>query len=321
MRHSVWMGLAAAALALGGCSHSFEWRNAEDYRALAFDTSREGLLVALSCDSEEADTQELCFEIAKSLSERGGYRVRYPADARMSANVRVRVSVTDDRYGSFGNILVAFPGYFIFTPGWLGYGYTIERNVTCTISAGNGKPMGELTLPITLNVRHADAGRTWATSTIWPLAPLSLLNGLYCVTYDSDVDAQVVENIYPTLGAYIAGKIIAEVNGASAPTRYTAPVVKPIPAPTPAPVAKPAPAEQSAPEAKPVVPATDKPAPAAKPVAKPAPIAPVAAKPAAPAPSPTPAEESPEARRLKEMLEFGLIDRPTYEAQLRALSK
>ena len=72
MRHDVWMGLAAAALALGGCSHGLEWRNAEDYRALAFDTSREGLLVALSCDSEEPDAQALCVSVAKALSERGG---------------------------------------------------------------------------------------------------------------------------------------------------------------------------------------------------------------------------------------------------------
>ena len=317
MRHSVWMGLAAAALALGGCSHGLEWRNAEDYRALAFDTSREGLLVALSCDSEEPDAQALCVSVAKALSERGGYRVRYPASPRMPANVRVRVAVAGERRGSAGNILVAFPGYLIFTPGWLGYGYSLERNVTCAIAEGNGKPMGELSLPITLNVRHADPGRTWATSTIWPLAPLSLLNGLYCVTYDQDVDAQVAEVVYPKLGAYIAGEIIAKVNGVSAPTKTVAPVkavpaAKPAPAPRPAPEAKPAPAPE---------PKDDKPAPAAKPEAKPAPAAPVAAKPVAPAPRPAPAEESPEARRLKEMLEFGLIDRPTYEAQLRALSK
>ena len=291
-------GCAAALLLACGCSHGLEWRNAEDYRSRALDTSHEGRLVALSCEAADADAEELCFAVARALSDRGGFRVRYPAAPGTAADVRVRLTVETTRRAKWSNAFVSFPGYLIFTPGWLGYGYTVTHTVDCAVTEAGGKPLGTVRVPVTLHLRHADPGRTWATSTIWPLAPLSPLNALYCLSYDKDVTAHLPEKVYPDLGAHIATKIIACANG-------TAPKAQPKPAPKAQ--------AQAKPEPKPAPKAQAEPGP--EPQAKPAP------KKAEPQAKPAPQPESAEARRLKELLEFGLIDRQTYEAQLKALDK
>lgn len=333
MKRGIWLALGVAVFGLLGCSSELAWTNSGAYRTVAFDTSREGLLVLLENASSTEESELLCLQVAQALATRGGYRVRYMAAGNVKADVRLRMSVTAQHRGKVSNIFVSFPGYLIFTQGWLGNGYTVDYDVTCAITnAVTGESIGTVRVPIQMELRHTDVGRSWADCLIWPVAPLSLINGLYCTTYDKDITPQLNTLAYPTLGEHIAAQLIARINvepgqasahTPAAPTsrlskrpilaptsRTAAPAAKPTPTAKPAPrAAKPA----STPAAKPATPAV-KPAPAA-PAVKPAVLA---VKPAAPAPA-VPAAASEEARELKSLLDFGIIDQKTYAERLRAL--
>lgn len=297
MKKGMLVALAAVVLGSFGCSSALEWTNDADYRTMAFDTSREGLLVSLENESTSEEAEYLCLQVAQALAMRGGYRVRYMAAGNVKADIRLKMRIDADHSGRFTNLFVSFPGYLIFTQGWLGNGYEVTYDVTCTIeNAVTKESIGTVRIPIVLNLRHTDGGRAWADCLIWPVAPFALINGLYCITYDDDVTPLLNTAAYPTLGEYIATQLIARIN-----VEPEAPKAQPAPRTAPRTASAPAPAPKAEASAQPA----PKPAPAPK---------------AEAAPAPKKASPDPKAvRELKSLLDFGIIDQKTYEARLKAL--
>ena len=169
MKKGMLVALAAVVLGSFGCSSALEWTNDADYRTMAFDTSREGLLVSLENESTSEEAEYLCLQVAQALAMRGGYRVRYMAAGNVKADIRLKMRIDADHSGRFTNLFVSFPGYLIFTQGWLGNGYEVTYDVTCTIeNAVTKESIGTVRIPIVLNLRHTDGGRAWADWAGWP---------------------------------------------------------------------------------------------------------------------------------------------------------
>lgn len=338
MKWNRWSaGLSLLALvAFCGCTHSLEWKNRQVYRTMAFDTSREGLLVLLESDSTSEQAELLCLQVAQALSTRGGYRVRYMAAGNTKADVRLRVNIEESYKGRVSNFFISFPGYLIFTPAWLGYGYYVNYDVTCELeNARTHERIGVVKVPITMSFRYTDGGRGWANVVIWPLAPFSFFNGLYGITYDNDITDMLDQTAYRTLGEYIAEKLIARINvepvaqqmqeayNKSVTTRAAVPAA---PAATPATkratttrAKKAAPAVAVKEEAKAVAPEDNAPQAEAEEDSAVAAPAPAAKK--TTARKQLTRKQTADLKRLREELDFGIIDRETYDAEVKAIMR
>lgn len=203
--------LCAVAFA-SGCSHTLEVTNATDYSRRAIDSSQAGLTVSVEASDVSPEGERLVSEVAMALMRQGGYSVVYPKRTGVETDVACTIRVTEgERQGSWQNVVILWPGSIFFMPAWLGYRYTIDFTVTCELTNGaTGERIQTLTFPIVLALRHADFGRTWMNC--WWFGILSLPNGLYCVTYDDDIDDELPQRVFPMLGGHIATSIIRSVN-------------------------------------------------------------------------------------------------------------
>ena len=84
----------------------------------------------------------------------------------------------------------------------------------CELTAAvTGAHIGVIDVPIKLEIRHA----SWATTLLnymgWPTLSIeALLNGFNVIQYNPELDYELPQAIFPTLGAHVASEIIKAVN-------------------------------------------------------------------------------------------------------------
>lgn len=205
--------LVLLPLLIVGCTSQFELTDEEDYFHRLYDYSQEGLCIGVKVEQPSHDADIIGQGITRALREQAEYRAFYQHIIRDRLDVIANITIDHDCSGSFGNFFVAFPGYLFFTHAWLGYKYYAEFDVQCELVAVvSDEVIATIDIPVEVGIRHADAGRTWANALIWPAAPFSLLNGLYCTTYDSDVTRDLRSEFYGMLSNHIASEIIKVIN-------------------------------------------------------------------------------------------------------------
>ncbi len=205
--------LSFLSLLAVGCTSRFEITNPDDYADRLFDYSQEGLCLGIKIDKPSRDADIIGQGITKALREQAEYRAFYQHIIRDRLDVIADIKIDHDFSGSIGNFFVAFPGYIFFTHAWLGYKYNADFKVSCILTAVvTDEIIGTIEFPIHVDMRHADAGRTWSNAIIWPVAPFSVLNGLYCITYDDDITRDLRTEYYSTISQYIASEIIKVIN-------------------------------------------------------------------------------------------------------------
>lgn len=198
-----------------GCSHNLEVLNLTDYSRHAMDASQTGLTMTLELRNVSTEGDSFAQALAQALAAQGGYRVNYPARITDHADVSATLSLVATRAGNPGNIFVAWPGFIIFTHAWLGYRYDVSYDIRCELTApATGERIGTVTVPIHLGMRHAEFDRTWANGCAWFFFYTlpALFNGVYCSSYDSDIDPLLRRDVFPTLAGHVATEIIRTVN-------------------------------------------------------------------------------------------------------------
>lgn len=206
-------GLMLLPLLIVGCTSRFELTDEEDYLHRLYDYSQEGLCLGVRLDRPSYDADIIGQGITRALREQAEYRAFYQHIIRERLDVIANIKIDHDFSGSFTNFFVAFPGYLVFTHAWLGYKYYAEFDVQCElIAVVTDEVIATIDIPVEVGIRHADAGRTWSNAVIWPVAPFSLINGLYCITYDNDVTRDLRAEFYETLSNHIASEIIKVLN-------------------------------------------------------------------------------------------------------------
>ena len=115
--------------------------------------------------------------------------------------------------GSGWNFLINFPGFLIFTPAWNGYVYRVNYDVDVLLSkASDSTKIDSFSLPIHLNVRHADFNRTWTEISYFEVGVIALVGGIVFTGYDDNVSQLVIDKIEVPIGEYVAQDIVSRLN-------------------------------------------------------------------------------------------------------------
>jgi hypothetical protein len=164
--------------------------------------------------TEDADSRRLMKGIGTSL---GNYSARvylpYLQTNPNNPDAIVSIAIRPDYHGSGWNFWINLPGFLIWTPAWNGYVYRVNYDVEVMIVKGlDNAKIDSFTIPIKLNIRHADIGRTWTEISWLEVGVIAFIGGLVFMQYDDDVTPILVEKIESTIGDYIAQEIISRIN-------------------------------------------------------------------------------------------------------------
>ena len=198
-----------------GCSHDLEVRNLRQYKVAYHQALPKSLAIGIDYKGDDEECRRLVAGVADALYKyNANSQFPYVVSAFRQVDVIAEVKVTPDYSGSVWNFFITFPGFLIFAPSWNGCVYSADYDFDITLFNGlDHNQIEAFKVPVRLNLRHADGGRTWTE--IWiPFAPFSPLHGLYNITYDGDTTELVVDKVIPDVGDYVAGKIASRVAAA-----------------------------------------------------------------------------------------------------------
>jgi hypothetical protein len=214
IRGLVNVGACGAAFLFGGCQHGLTVKNMNAYRQPGV-VSEKPIAVGLSVSSGDEPSGRLGDGIAAGLRN-CATEVIYPYSPTglRKVDVFAKIAIQPKYTGSGANFFINFPGFLIFAPAWNGYVYKVDYDVTVTLEngAGDRAPIDRFSLPIQLNIRHADFNRTWTEISWLEVGVIAFGSGLVFIQYDENVTPLVAEATKSTLGAYIAQEITKKVN-------------------------------------------------------------------------------------------------------------
>lgn len=217
LRHHTCAALVTAAafiLAVNGCSHRLEIKNLSQYRATNVAPLDKRVSIGILTSVEDMNTKLLVRQVGIELQKYSGEVVfpYLPSNAK-AVDVIADIRVTPEYKGSGANFLVNFPGFLVFAPAWHGYNYKVIYNIDVILTeAAKNKNLDSFSIPIALNVRHAEMDRTWTELSWLEVGVIAFIGGFYCIGYDHDVTPLVAEHAKGTVGENVAGEIIARIN-------------------------------------------------------------------------------------------------------------
>ncbi len=196
-----------------GCTHDLEVRNLRQYKVAYHQGLPKALAIGVDYKGDDEECGRLVAAVADALYKyNASSQYPYVPSAYRQVDVIAEVKVAPDYSGSAWNYFITFPGCLIFAPAWNGMVYSVDYVFTVSLfNGGDHGQIGELQIPVRLNLRHADGGRTWTTAMWIPGIALTPLHGIYNITYDSDATELVVDKISAQVGDYIAGKITERI--------------------------------------------------------------------------------------------------------------
>lgn len=206
--------IAALLFSSIGCTHRLEIKNLSQYRATTISPLTKKVSIGIVTSDNDVNVRQLVRQIGVELQNYSGDIILpYLATNPKKVDVIADIRVAPEYKGSGMNFLINFPGFLIWAPAWHGYNYTVTYNVDVTLldSAKNEK-IDAFSLPIVLNVRHAEADRTWTEISWFEVGAIALIGGLYCTSYDPDVTPIVAEAAKTTVGEHVASEIVQRIN-------------------------------------------------------------------------------------------------------------
>jgi len=202
-----------AAFFLAGCQHALTVKNLDQYRRAGV-VATQPVSVGLVVQGSDEPSGRLGEGIATGLRN-CSTEVIYPyfRSGSFKADVQADVVIHPTYKGSGANFFINFPGFLIFTPAWNGYVYKVDYSVAVKLVRVSDQTLiDEFTLPIKLNVRHADMNRTWTEVSWLEVGIIALGGGIAFMDYDTKVSPLVANATKFTLGSYIAQEIVKRVN-------------------------------------------------------------------------------------------------------------
>lgn len=195
-----------------GCTHRLEIKNLTDYRATSIGSLSRRISIGVVTDEDDVTVKRLLHDIATELQKYGDVVMPYTNGGKkvdLVADIRVK----PEYRGSGANFLVNFPGFLIWAPAWHGYNYHVNYQIEVSLTDGaNSDKIDQFSLPVKLNIRHAEMDRTWTEVSWFEVGVIALIGGIYSTKYDDDVTPLVAEAAGKTLGEYVSSEIVARIN-------------------------------------------------------------------------------------------------------------
>lgn len=201
------LALAVAAL-LGACSHPLEIRNLQVYRPIGQRFARD-VVVGVTTPNTRTDGRALVDATAHHL-QIYTQAVNYPAGKGTGCDVLADITVNSRHRGSGWNFLINFPGFLVWAPVWNGYIYRPGYDITVDLRRGD-EHFDTFTVPVDLDVRHADIDRTWTELAWLEVGAIALVGGAVFTQYDPDITPMVEHSAALPLGRYLAQEIVARI--------------------------------------------------------------------------------------------------------------
>jgi hypothetical protein len=210
--------LAAALLATSGCSHTLEVKNLDLYKPAFVSNRNTGEKIGLSSVTSMPEEERLVTAVANTL-KRDGFLVTYPfypSDQSSGAmDYLIKLSASSQYKGSGWNFLINWPGFILWAPAWHGYiyraVYTFDVDIT---NSRTGVQLPRLSIPVDLDIRHADIGRTWTEISWLEWSVIAFAGGLVFIRYDRDITPQLIAATENRIADYVASKIASTLVGA-----------------------------------------------------------------------------------------------------------
>jgi hypothetical protein len=175
-----------------GCSHSLTVRNIDSYQA-AGTTLTQPTTISVTPSYKNESDRVIIEGVTDNLRRHANIVSPYYRNSSQKVDVVVDIDLSSRYGGSVANFFITWPGFLFFIPALNGYVYAIDHDFRIGIQDGNtqNKQIDSFAVPVSLNIRHADMGRTaWAEAGGW-LAPglsgVAFLSGFFHIKYDSDV--------------------------------------------------------------------------------------------------------------------------------------
>ena len=194
-----------------GCSHHLEIKNLHEYHSSSLHKLPDSLSIGVSTSNTEQNGKLLVNGLANSLGKYTN-QVVYPylPVSTNKVDLVTTVAVHPDHKGSGTNFWINFPGFLIWAPAWNGYIYRPTYKVDIELLRGSDLlRLDTFSVPIVLDVRHAEMDRTWTEISWFEVGIIALIGGIAFTDYDDDVTPLLEYEIKAPIGDYLAEKIVA----------------------------------------------------------------------------------------------------------------
>ena len=198
-----------------GCAHPLVVKNLDRYQTGTANSLTRPLTIGIAPqDGLHGPTdQKLATAIAGQLGAfKANVVMPYTANAK-DVDVVAAIGVDSKFEGSGWNFLINWPGFLIFTPAWHGYVYKVSHDIHVQLNRGtDNEPIDTFTLPVSLDVRHADINRTWTECSYFEVGLIALVGGVVFIDYDNKVTPLLAEKVSTPIGTYVAQEIVGRLN-------------------------------------------------------------------------------------------------------------
>lgn len=206
--------LLVMTLFTAGCSHQLTVKNIDKYQNVDINSLDKPLTIGIVGNYSKPADQKLLNGIATSL---GSYSAKvimpYTNERKTAADVVATISIKSTYEGSGTNFWINFPGFLVWAPAWNGYIYEVNHSVDVKLANAGGQQFEKFTIPVNLDVRHADINRTWTEVSWLEIGIIAFFGGFAFMDYDENVTPLLANAIQQPVGNYISQEIIRRING------------------------------------------------------------------------------------------------------------
>ena len=199
---------------LSGCSHNLNIKNLDTYKNMNMNSLDKPVTIGVIPSTSDIYGKKLikgiCTELGKYSAD---VLLPYTVGSSKPVDVKAKIVVLSEYKGSGWNFLINWPGFLIFTPAWHGYNYSNKYNIEILLTkASDNQKIDSFDIPINLQIRHADIGRTWTEIGWLEWSIIPFVSGFVFIRYDNDITNLVLEKIQTPIGDYIAQEIVSRIN-------------------------------------------------------------------------------------------------------------
>lgn len=202
---------------LTGCTHPLEIKNLKSYQPTKTVMAKD-LWIGVYTINTLADGEPIVAGTANGLRDIAK-DVLYPcppANHPEHIDVISNITVRFIPKGSGNNFWINFPGFLVWAPAWNGYIYKPSYEIFVHLTdAKDNSTIDEFTIPVKLDVRHADISRTWAELSWLEVGIMAFVSGFVYMGYDDDITPQIDRMAQKPIGDYVAHKIVERINNSN----------------------------------------------------------------------------------------------------------
>jgi hypothetical protein len=210
------------ALNVVGCAHNLEVKNLNSYHNTVMQPLLKPAVVGITTTSGDFDCRRIVRAIAQELGKYSAETVfPYAPAGSKKVDVVANIDVKPKYEGSGANFFISWPGFLIWTPAWNGYVYNVTFDVNVSLAkSATGEQIDQFTIPLNLDVRHADMNRTWVEGAGWFFwTTPAFIGAFFHIRYDDNVTTLLLNKVELPLADYIAQEIVNRINKSGKFTR------------------------------------------------------------------------------------------------------